>query len=136
MTPLEQRAIDELHASDGKEGGRVDCCPRCWTRWLRLRLLEHLRGDAYWKELDRDDYAVLRRDVHPDRGLLDELARLVEAGRENVEMIGWAIESGRPLDDVLVILALLDVNARRVPRFPSLGAAARRCRLEASEGRC
>jgi hypothetical protein len=136
MTPLEERALAEMHTPERAVRGRIDCCSRCWSQWLRVRLLEHLRGDAYWKELDRDDFAVLRGDVHPNRTLLDEITRHVAAGRENIEMILWAIEHGRGLDDVLAILTLLDVNARRVPRFPWLGAAAARCRLEASEGRC
>ncbi len=135
MTPLEERALAELHAPVGR-CGRVGCCRRCWSLWLRVRLLEHLRGDAYWRELDRGDFAVLRGDVHPNRSLLDEIARHVEIGRENIEIIGWALESGRGLDDVLAILTLLDVNARRVPPFTSLGRAAPRCRLEAPERRC
>jgi len=136
MTPLEHRALAEMHAPERAVAGRIDCCSRCWTLWLRVRLVEHLRGDTYWKELDRDDFAVLRGEVHPNRALLDEITRHVAAGRENIEMIEWAIESGRGLDDVLVILTLLDVNARRVPRFPWIGAAAARCHLEASESRC
>jgi hypothetical protein len=104
---------------------------------LEERALEHLRGDTYWKEVDRGDFGVLRQDVHPDRTLLDEIARHVENGLENIEIIGWSLEHGRTLDDVLAILTLLDVNARRIPRFPWLGAPSPRCRrLEASERRC
>jgi len=136
MTPLEERALAELHAP-AHAPGRIDCCRRCWHLWLRLRLLEHLRGDTYWKEVDRGDFGVLRQDVHPDRTLLDEIARHVENGLENIEIIGWSLEHGRKLDDVLAILTLLDVNARRIPRFPWLGAPSPRCRrLEAPERRC
>jgi len=137
MTPLEERALAELHAPVQPTGGCIDCCRRCWTLWLRVRLLEHLRGETYWKELDRGDFGVLRTDVHPDRGLLDEIATKVGQGLENIEIIGWALEHKRSQDDVLAILVLLNVNARRVPRFAWLGAATPRCRrLEASEGRC
>jgi hypothetical protein len=137
MTPLEERALAELHAPAPPTGGRIDCCRRCWTLWLRVRLLEHLRGETYWKELDRGDFGVLRTEVHPDRPLLDEIATRVGQGLENIEIIGWALEHKRPQDDVLAILVLLNVNARRVPRFPWLGAATSRCRrLEAPEGRC
>ncbi|HEY2386322.1 MAG TPA: hypothetical protein VGK30_05125 [Candidatus Binatia bacterium] len=137
MTPLEERALLELHAPAQPTGGRIDCCRRCWTLWLRVRLLEHLQGETYWRELDRGDFGVLRTEVHRDGALLHEIARLVGNGLENIEIIGWSLEHGRPQDDVLAILILLDVNARRVPRFAWLGAATPRCRrLEASEGRC
>jgi hypothetical protein len=137
MTPLEERALAELHAPPQPTAGRIDCCRRCWTRWLRVRLLEHLSGETYWKELDRGDFGVLRTEVHPDRPLLDEIAAHVGCGLENIEIIAWSLEHGRSQDAVLAILVLLDVNGRRVPRFPWLGAAAPRCRrLEASEGRC
>lgn len=88
--------------------------------WLRARLIEHWSGDCYWPELDRGDYGILHRGIHPDRFLVADVVAILVTGGENLTAIAWALESGRPLDDVVAILAILDVNARRLPRFPWL----------------
>jgi hypothetical protein len=115
LTPLEERALDE--PTD------ADWCPRCWNRWIRARLLEHLAGDCYWQELDRDDFALLRRTFHPSRVLICEIVRQLAAGSENLTVIDWALQTGRPLADTLEILAAIDINARRIPRFAFLAPA-------------
>jgi len=97
---------------------------RCFERWLRARLVEHWSGEHYWPELDRGDFGILRRGIHPDRFLVADVVALLVTGSENLTVIAWALETRRPLDDVVAILTALDVNARRRPRFDWMPAPA------------
>ena len=90
---------------------------RHFERWLRARLVEHWSGEHYWQELDRDDFGVLRRGIHPDRFLVADIVALLLTGAENLTIIAWALETRRPLDDVVEILTILDLNAHRTARF-------------------
>ena len=49
--------------------------------------------------------------------LVADVVALLMAGGENLTVIQWALETDQPLDDVVAILTVLDVNSRRVPRF-------------------
>lgn len=95
---------------------------RAFERWLRARLIEHWSGDRYWHELDRDDFGILHREVHPDRFLVADIVAILLTGGENLTVIAWALATSRSLDDVVAILSVLDVNSRRLPRFAWLPA--------------
>jgi len=112
-TDLERRAREDLPQS-----------ARSFGRWLRARLVEHWYGLHYWHELDRNDFGLLRRVIHPNHGLVTDVVALLLTGNENLTIITWALETNRPLEDVVAILTVLDVNARRLSPFPSLIAAA------------
>jgi len=106
-----------------QDRAQVECCVRCYGAWLRARLLEHWRGERFWSELDRGDYGLLSAERHPRGSLFADVVALLAAGSENLTIITWAVETGRPIDEVVDILTLLDVNARRVPCFPWLAPA-------------
>ena len=91
-----------------------------FERWLRARLVEHWSGDHYWRELDRGDFGILWRGVHSDRLLVADVVARLLVGGENLTVIAWALETGRSLDAVIAILATLDVNGHRLPRYPWL----------------
>ncbi len=121
-------AIDvDAHAGELERRARADLpySARCFERWLRARLVEHWSGERYWHELDRGDFGVLRRDIHPDRFLVADVVALLTTGGENLTVITWALETRRPLDDVVAILTVLDLNAHRVARFAWLPPAPR-----------
>jgi len=88
---------------------------RYWFRFLRACWLEHLQGERYWAELDRGDFGLLQRGPHDHPTLLAKIVRLLEAGQENLNVILWAREIGAPMDIVIDILEMLDVNSRRIP---------------------
>jgi hypothetical protein len=108
-SPLERRARADLPHS-----------ARSFGRWLRARLVEHWEGVCFWAELDRGDFGVLRQPIHRNEELVADIVALLLTGSENLTVIAWALEVGQPLDDVVAILSVLDVNARRLPRFRCL----------------
>jgi hypothetical protein len=81
---------------------------------LRARLLEHLEGKRFWEELDRGDFGLLQREFPADPQLLSRILDHLKAGKENLDIILWAQDSGQPLASVLEILEAIDINSRRL----------------------
>jgi hypothetical protein len=126
LSRLARRALDELPFRSGcSTADRLACCDRCWHRWVRARFVEHLRGEQYWEELDHGDFGLLRRPWHPNVDLVLEIVARIAAGAESLCILTWAVDTNQPLDDVVGILRTLDVNVRRLPRFPWLSRTTR-----------
>jgi len=94
-------------------------CIRQWVRkhwqgYLRARWVEHLQGKCFWVELDRGDYGLLQREFKDQQQLLDVILDQLKAGKENLHVILWALDSRIPTDAVCDILRALDVNSRRL----------------------
>lgn len=85
-----------------------------WTGFLRARWVEHLQGKCFWIELDRGDFGLLEREFRDQAHLLDLILDRLKAGKENLDVIGWACDCHLPLDAVIEILTALDVNSRRL----------------------
>lgn len=128
---LERRALADLaFRTRCSPSEPLGCCARCFAHWLRNRLLEHWRGEQFWEELDHGDYGVLQREWHPNAPLVADIVALLATGNENLTVIAWALETRRPLDQVVEILGVLDVNARRLPMYAWL-TPTRSCRRPA-----
>jgi hypothetical protein len=91
---------------------------RCWVRehwngFLRDRWLEHLQGRNFWIELDHNDFGLLQRSFQ-ESSLIDEILRQLKAGKENLDILNWALDCDEPMDEVMEILEALDINSRRI----------------------
>lgn len=91
---------------------------RCWVRehwhgFLRARWLEHLQGRAFWIELDHNDYGLLQQEFQ-DSDLIDDILEMLKHGQENLNVLNWAIDNRLPMEEVLEILEMLDINSRRI----------------------
>jgi hypothetical protein len=84
-----------------------------WNGFLRHRWLEHLQGKAFWIELDQGDFGLLQR-AFRSSPLIDPILEHFKHGRENLDIILWAMQLGHPMDEVRQILEALDVNSRRI----------------------
>lgn len=85
-----------------------------WQGYLRARWLEHLEGNRYWIELDRDDFGLLRRAFFCDQELLHRIVDRLKIGQENLDVLSWAETNKIPTEAVVTILLALDINARRL----------------------
>lgn len=95
-----------------------ECAIRGWVRehwngFLRARWLEHLKGRAFWIELDHNDFGLLQRKFC-DSPLIDDILDMLKDGDENLNVICWAIDNALPIDEVHEILETLDINSRRI----------------------
>lgn len=91
---------------------------RCWVRehwngFLRERWLEHLQGRNFWIELDHNDFGLLQRAFH-DSLLIEDILEMLKSGLENLNVLNWAIDNHLPMEEVLEILEMLDINSRRI----------------------
>jgi hypothetical protein len=84
-----------------------------WNGFLRQRWLEHLQGKTFWIELDQGDFGLLQR-AFRSSNLIDPILEHVKQGRENLDIILWALDVGLPMNEVREILEALDVNSRRI----------------------
>jgi hypothetical protein len=84
-----------------------------WNGFLRHRWLEHLQGKAFWIELDQGDFGLLQRAFRGST-LIDPILEHFKYGRENLDIILWAMKLSLPMDEVREILEALDVNSRRI----------------------
>jgi hypothetical protein len=84
-----------------------------WNGFLRHRWLEHLQGKTFWIELDQGDFGLLRT-AFKASPLIDPIVEHFKHGRENLDIILWALKNRLPMNDVLEILLALDVNSRRI----------------------
>ena len=86
---------------------------RHWNAFLRDRWIEHIEGRRFWIELDRDDFGLLQRAFF-DNAIFDPILGHLKAGWENLELLIWAREQTLPMDEVIEILEILDINRRRI----------------------
>ncbi len=84
-----------------------------WHGFLRHRWLEHLQGKTFWIELDQGDFGLLRT-AFKASPLIDPILDHFKHGRENLDIILWALSNHLPMAEVLEILEALDVNSRRI----------------------
>ena len=85
-----------------------------WHGYLRARWLDHIQGKAFWIELDRGDYGILKNHFHDKALVLDRIIDRLIAGQENLDIINWALSWNIPIDPVIQILEALDINSRRL----------------------
>lgn len=91
---------------------------RCWVKdhwhgFLRRRWVEHLEGAVYWIELDHVDFGLLKRAFH-DSDLFEPIFEMLRQGKENLDVINWALQEELPMTEVQAILLALDVNSARI----------------------
>lgn len=84
-----------------------------WNGFLRTRWLEHLEGVNFWIELDHDDFGILKRKM-AECPYMREIVRQLKEHGENLSIILWAIEKNLPMERILDILLMLDINSKRI----------------------
>ena len=85
-----------------------------WRGYLRAKWVEHLQGKCFWVELDRGDFGLLQRKFQSQVELLDVILGQLAAGKENLDVIDWAVANQMCLDPIGEILEALDVNSQRL----------------------
>ena len=99
------------------------CCEPCWHGWVCARVMEHLRGECYWWELDLGDFGLLKKRWHVNLELLEEVVARIATGADTLHTLMWAVDTQQPLGEVVAILRTLDMNTRQLPRFSWLSPA-------------
>jgi len=85
-----------------------------WLLYCRHRRLEHIRGEAHWLEFESEAFGVRYTLIMTEGLLADRILDRLDCGYENLDVIHWAHENGLPIDRVLDILEVIDVNRARI----------------------
>lgn len=85
-----------------------------WHDYCRFCRLEHIEGKRQWREFGDDSFDNLSRVRIPNDVLFNEIIDRIRSGDENLGIIVWAQCSGEPVERVLEILAVVDVNEARL----------------------
>ncbi|MBM3994073.1 MAG: hypothetical protein FJ303_07955 [Planctomycetes bacterium] len=85
-----------------------------WNGYLRAHWLDHLYGKTFWVELDRGDFGLLQHAFQDKPVLLDRIMDRIKAGQENLHLVNWCIDWNIPADAAREILAVIDINSRRL----------------------
>ena len=75
--------------------------------WARSKLLEHLYGWRCWGDFGEHHYGLFRRSTvehNVPKQVLEKVAELLADGGENLDVITWALEEDRDLDDCRRVL--------------------------------
>jgi hypothetical protein len=100
----------------GQEAVR-DWIQKHWYGYLKARWLEHLQGQSYWIELNRDAFGLLSREFPQKGDLLNLILDRMKVGCENLEILCWAIDERLPVDEIHHILKVIDINSLRLLHF-------------------
>lgn len=84
-----------------------------WNGFLRHRWMQHLQGTIFWIELDHDDFGLLKREFH-NLDLINEVLWRLKDGWENLDVLCWAHEEGIGRDEIIPVLAMLNINGKRL----------------------
>ena len=95
-----------------------DWSRRYFRRWCRDRWIEHLNGDRFWRELDKADFGLLKRNFHPNTHMVEYIVQRIKSGGENLDILLWVQDNNQNFEDALEILRLLDINSRRISFWP------------------
>lgn len=87
---------------------------RFWHKFVREHWIQHIRGEVFWRELDNDDFGILKKEFADSREESDAIVTMLEKGGENLDIVQWAIDNGKDMKIVLHILGRLDLNAHRL----------------------
>ena len=85
-----------------------------WAHYCRCKQIEHLSGDRHWHEFGDENFGQLYSLIVTGDLLVDRILDRVDMGYENLEIINWAFDWGLPLDEVVDLLAQVDVNRGRL----------------------
>lgn len=87
---------------------------RYWPGYCREKRLEHLEGLRRWREFRQAEFGQLYSLIIAGDLLTDRILDRYFAGRENLEIINWAMDWGLPMQRVMNLLCELDVNQTRL----------------------
>jgi hypothetical protein len=85
-----------------------------WLRFYRYRFVQHLRGEAYFREFHPRTFEVVHGHAHSPGDLLDAILNQVRDGAENLDIICWAHNRAMATGPVLTILEAIDINRQRL----------------------
>lgn len=106
----------ERHHRDLGDWALFDWVQKHWLKFVRACWAEHMRGQHYWREIDRNDFGILTKLYEQHRELVQEIYHRLRSGEENLDVICWAMERRIDMNQISPVLECLDINrCRAIP---------------------
>ena len=116
-----EQAIQEYKWIESEKAGRdlgvgaerdwVDCH---WNRFCRSRLVQHLRGEAFFEEFGTECFGVFCERFEELKGLLNLVLDRVQEGAENLDLLRWGYQERLPHNQLVKVLIAADINGHRL----------------------
>jgi hypothetical protein len=91
-----------------------DWIDRYWLKYARGCWLEHICGSRLYMEFHLSQFGVLDSLERRLGDLFDRLRAFLENGRENLDIINWALDHDADIDMVIEFLEAVDMNSCRL----------------------
>gem|GEM_PF-1491658 len=85
-----------------------------WLPFCRAKRLEHVEGMQKWSEFAETEFGQVFQLIMVDDLLCDRVLDRMENGFDNLEIINWGLAWGLPMDRVLDLLELININRARL----------------------
>jgi hypothetical protein len=85
-----------------------------WLRFYRWRLVQHLRGEVYFREFHPCTFAAASNQLKVPHELLEAILNQVRDGCENLDIICWVHKKQLPIAPVMEVLEAIDINRQRL----------------------
>ena len=116
-----QRAIQEHKWIESEKAGwdlgavaELDWVESHWRTFCRSRLVQHLRGDAFFDEFGTECFGVLSAGFGDATELLNFVLERIKKGAENLDLLRWGCEEHVPLHQLVKVLGAIDINGHRL----------------------
>jgi hypothetical protein len=115
------RAIQEHKWIESEKAGRdlgadarKDWIEHYWCPFYRSRLVQHLRGEAFFDEFDTKCFGIVPGRLGEAAGLLNFVLERIKDGAENLDLFRWGCEQQVPSNELLQVLIAADINGNRL----------------------
>lgn len=85
-----------------------------WYGHCRRGRIEHLIGNRCWEEFEEEQFGALEEMLQRGDLLMELILDRLLYGWENLDVINWAYDWNLPINRVLELLDLFDINGARL----------------------
>jgi hypothetical protein len=89
-----------------------------WLKYVKGCFYEHLAGEYLYEEFNEKSYNILQVFTFRTPSLRSRIQAQLRDGRENLEIINWAMDNGYDMEEVIGFMERADVNFCRLLPCP------------------
>jgi len=90
-----------------------DWVDKHFPQYARERLIEHIHGRYLYEEFNEQAFNIVQAFTFRTPTLRDQIVDLLCRNKENLDVINWAMDDGKDVEEVIEFLTLVDVNVCR-----------------------
>jgi hypothetical protein len=84
-----------------------------FPNYARERLIEHIHGRYLYEEFNQQAFNIVQVFTFRTPTLREQVVDLICKSKENLDVINWAMDHQKDVDEVIEFLTVIDVNSCR-----------------------